>query len=88
QFVGSWIVTEFVYSAAGSLLGTIEQQRRLHTQADPETVLVTQSCLPSPELAAHLMGAFTGEFTFLLRKAGVERLYLGPDVQGHGTSFG
>lgn len=86
QFLGRWCVREFVFSADGALLGTVQQVRTLHSDAD--SIQVTQVCTPCERLANHPLATFSGEYVFQLRRHGNERHYLGPDVHGHGTSFG
>ena len=87
-FLGEWAVKEYIYSPQSELLGIIHQQRRLNRGDSADELRVDLFCEPSLELADHPMGAFAGEFSFRLIKQGIQRLYLGPDVQGFAYSLG
>jgi hypothetical protein len=82
SFLGSWLVSEYIYNPDNTFAGINHQRRMLH-QHDG-LIRVTQICDPEPALDAHPMGAFRGEWVFDLRVDGLTRHYLGPDVVGAG----
>src|SRR5438105_3811943 len=88
RFLGEWTVTEFVYAPTSQLIGTVQQQRRIHAEDGSDALLVEQHCRPSKELQGHPLGSFLGDFHFRLEKDGRDRHYLGPDVLGCGYGFG
>ncbi|HNB51827.1 MAG TPA: hypothetical protein PK530_07785 [Anaerolineales bacterium] len=83
SFLGSWLVSEYIYNPDSSFAGINYQRRMLH-QLENGLIRVTQICAPEPVLDAHPMGAFRGEWVFDLRVDGNTRHYLGPDVVGAG----
>lgn len=87
SFLGSWLVSEYVYNADGSFAGINYQRRILETLASGR-IRVTQVCDPSPELASHPLGRFRGEWVFELSTDGRARRYHGPDVIGTGLTWG
>ena len=86
RFLGSWQVQETVFSAAGELLGKVQQKRDLHQLADGG-ILVSQNCQPEAALASTAMRDFVGDFEFVLQRKGCRRFYQGPDVFGGATEF-
>lgn len=87
SFLGSWLVSEYVYNPDGTFAGINRQRRELHTLADGH-IRVTQTCHPAPELKSHPLGRFRGEWVFDLSTDGRARLYHGPDVVGSGLTWG
>lgn len=87
NFLGSWLVSEYVYNPDGTFAGIVHQRRQLH-RLDNGNVRVEQQCSPGPELAAHPMGGFAGEWVFELSVDGRIRRYHGPDVIGTGLTWG
>lgn len=87
EFLGAWLVSEYVYNPDGAFVGIVHQRRQLH-RLDNGNVRVEQQCSPGPELAAHPMGAFAGEWVFELSVDGRARRYHGPDVIGAGLTWG
>ena len=86
DFIGSWLVTEYVFEPDGTLLGRIGQERRLEP-LESGRIRVNQRCTPEAALAGHAMGAFAGEWVFDLSVSGRDRLYHGPDVIGGATEW-
>lgn len=86
SFLGSWLVSEYVYNPDGSFAG-INRQRRVLETLDNDRIRVTQTCDPAPELASHPLGRFSGEWTFDLSVDGRVRRYHGPDVIGTGLTW-
>ncbi|NUM45586.1 MAG: hypothetical protein HUU38_12850 [Anaerolineales bacterium] len=82
SFLGSWLVSEYIYNPDNTFAGINHQRRMLH-QHDG-LIRVTQICDPEPALDTHPMAAFRGEWVFDLRVDGLTRHYLGPDVVGAG----
>lgn len=87
EFLGAWLVSEYVYDPDGTFVGIVHQRRQLHRLGSGH-VRVVQQCSPGPELAAHPMGAFAGEWVFELSVDGRARRYHGPDVIGAGLTWG
>jgi hypothetical protein len=87
NFLGAWLVTEYVYNPDGSFAGIIHQRRELEKLANGN-IRVTQHCQPAPELADHVMGRFTGKPVFDLSVDGRVRHYHGPAVIGTGLTWG
>lgn len=83
SFVGSWLVSEYIYNPDDTFAG-INHQRRQVEMLDNGYLRVTQLCTPEPALASHPMDAFRGEWVFDLQVDGATRHYLGPDVVGTG----
>jgi hypothetical protein len=93
-FTGAWLVSEYVYTPVGELVGVVRQQRKLNLHDD--VVCVVQMCAPI-EPAAHLTGEAervaqvmnqrVGKFVFDLKLVGRARHYLGEDVLGGGFSW-
>lgn len=87
SFLGSWLVSEYVYNADGSFAGINRQRRSLHRLEDGR-IRVTQVCLPDEQLKSHALGRFAGEWVFDLSVNGRARRYHGPDVIGTGLAWG
>lgn len=87
QFTGRWLVTEYHYDQAGEFLGIVHQTRTLTPQPDG-TLEVCQRCTPDATFGDHPMSRFKGDWVFTLRREGMVRRYLGPDVVGQGISLG
>ncbi len=93
-FIGSWLVTEYVYTPAGEYAGHIHQRRILQPHGD--LIRVTQICEPV-QVVAHIsdqaraavdvMNQRVGEFVFDIRLVGQARHYAGEDVIGGGFSW-
>lgn len=86
RFMGAWCVKEYVYSAAGTLLGKVRQNRRV-TELSDGSLEVYQLCQPSASLDRHPMRDFRGEWVFRLTREGDLRRYHGPDVVGCATQW-
>lgn len=87
QFLGSWLVSEYVYTPDGQTIGVVHQRRELR-RLDDHRIRVIQQCAPDPVLDGHPMAAFSGEWVFDLSIAGRLRRYHGPDVVGCGEAWG
>ncbi|MCP4139121.1 MAG: hypothetical protein GY755_02330 [Chloroflexi bacterium] len=87
SFLGSWLVSEYVYNPNGSFAG-INRQHRLLEKLKNGHIRVTQNCDPAPELSDHPLGRFRGEWIFDLSVDGRARRYHGPDVLGTGLTWG
>jgi len=91
DFIGDWLVSEYVYTPTGEYVGRVRQRRRL--EPDNGRIRVIQVCEPlepggklsalGRETAA-VMDRRVGEFVFDLEVVGRARRYLGPDVRGGG----
>lgn len=86
NFMGSWLVTEYVYNEDGSFAGVVHQRRTLH-RLENGRIRVTQVCEPEAALRGHAMAAFAGEWVFELAVDGKRRHYLGKDVVGMGIQY-
>jgi len=93
-FVGSWLVSEYLYTPAGEFSGIIHQRRVLQPQGD--IIRVIQYCKPvivpenvsaQAQAAINIMNKRVGEFVFDLKLVGKARHYLGEDVIGGGFSW-
>ena len=87
SYLGAWLVSEYVYDPDGTFAGIVHQRRQLH-RLESGNIRVVQQCSPGPELVAHPMGAFAGEWVFELSVDGRIRRYHGPDVIGTGLTWG
>ena len=87
NFLGAWLVTEYVYNPNGSFVGVIQQRRELVQLANGR-IQVTQHCQPGSALDGHPMAAFTGSPVFELSVDGRYRRYHGPAVIGAGIPWG
>lgn len=87
SFLGSWLVSEYVYNANGSFAGINRQRRSLHRLENGQ-IRVTQHCTPDEQLQSHPLGRFAGEWVFDLSVDGRARRYHGPDVIGTGLAWG
>ncbi len=87
SFLGSWLVSEYVYNPDGSFAGIIHQKRDLEKLSNGH-IRVTQHCQPSSNLATHPMGRFIGKPVFDLSVEGRIRHYHGPAVLGTGLTWG
>lgn len=87
QFLGAWLVSEYVYNANGRFAGIIKQRRELRRLANGR-IQVLQQCEPAAELAGHPMSRFAGEWVFELSIDGRYRRYHGPAVVGTGVPWG
>ncbi|ABU59559.1 hypothetical protein [Roseiflexus castenholzii] len=87
QFVGDWLVSEYVYSSDGQAIGIVRQRRTLQLLTEGR-IRVFQQCDPGPTFHTHPMADFAGEWVFDLSIDGRLRRYLGPDVIGHGETWG
>ena len=86
NFLGAWLVSEYVYEADGSFVGIVRQRRTLQ-QLSSGRIRVWQQCEPDNDLADHPMGGFAGEWVFELGVNGRYRYYYGPDVVGSGVQW-
>lgn len=87
SFLGSWLVSEYVYNPDGSFAGINRQRRELYNLQNGR-IRVTQTCHPAPELESHALGRFRGQWVFELAADGRARRYHGPDVIGTGLTWG
>jgi hypothetical protein len=87
QFLGSWLVSEYIYNPDGSFAGMVRQRRELLQMANGR-IRISQHCTPEAALQNHPMGAFAGEWLFEMSVDGRYRRYHGPDVIGSGTTWG
>ncbi|GEM_PF-551357 len=94
SFIGSWLVSEYLYTPAGEYVGVIHQRRQLIPKDD--IIRVMQHCEPvkaNANLSEHakntleIMNKRVGEFVFDLKLVGKARHYLGEDVIGGGFSW-
>jgi hypothetical protein len=94
SFIGSWLVSEYVYTPAGEYAGVIHQRRQLQPQGD--VIRVIQICEPvnaaegiseRAKEVVEVMNQRVGEFVFDLKLVGKARHYLGEDVVGGGFSW-
>lgn len=94
SFIGSWLVSEYLYTPAGEYVGVIHQRRQLIPKED--VIRVIQHCEPvkvTTELSENakdtleIMNKRVGEFVFDLKLVGKARHYLGEDVIGGGFSW-
>lgn len=94
SFIGSWLVSEYVYTPSGEYVGVINQRRQLIPNDD--VIRVIQHCEPvkvTTELSEkakdtlEIMNKRVGEFIFDLKLVGKARHYLGEDVIGGGFSW-
>lgn len=84
-FLGSWLVSEYVYNPDGAFVGVVQQRREL-TRLENGDVRVWQDCAPCA--FDHPVARRVGEYVFDLRVEGRLRRYLGPDVIGVGQTWG
>lgn len=84
-FLGAWLVTEYVYSPNGALVGVVHQRREL-TRLENGNLRVWQFCEPCD--FEHPLAQREGEYVFELHVEGRARRYLGLDVIGSGLSWG
>lgn len=87
QFLGAWLVSEYIYEANGRFAGIIRQRRELRRLANGR-IQVLQQCEPAETLAEHPMGQFAGKWVFELTVDGRYRRYHGPAVIGTGIPWG
>ena len=94
SFIGSWLVSEYLYTPAGEFAGIIHQRRILEPQGD--VIRVVQHCEPviaaenvsaQAQTVINIMNKRVGEFVFDLKLVGRARRYLGKDVIGGGFSW-
>lgn len=94
SFIGSWLVSEYLYTPAGEYAGVIHQRRQLQPQGD--VIRVVQICEPVKAAegiserareVVEVMNKRVGEFVFDLKLVGKARHYLGGDVVGGGFSW-
>ncbi len=87
NFLGTWLVSEYVYNPDGSFAGIVRQRRELLGLANGR-IRVTQHCQPDAALDGHPMASFTGSSVFELSVDGRYRRYHGPAVVGTGIAWG
>jgi hypothetical protein len=87
RFLGSWLVSEYVYNNDGAFVGIVRQRREL-LQLENGRIRVIQHCTPQDSLKDHPMGKFVGEWVFELSVEGRARRYHGVDVIGTGLTWG
>jgi hypothetical protein len=94
SFIGSWLVSEYLYTPTGDFAGIIQQRRSLEPLGD--VIRVIQYCelvqqpkhvTPSMQATIDIMNQRVGEFVFDLKLVGRARHYLGEDVIGGGFSW-
>lgn len=83
----AWLVSEYVYTADGQLVGIIRQ--RHHIQVTPEhKIRVRVMCQPELASDAHPLNTLAGEWVFYLDRDEGDLLYEGPDIVGVGRGWG
>jgi len=94
SFIGSWLVSEYLYTPAGEFAGIIHQRRLLQPQGDVirviqhcEPVIVANGISEQAQATINIMNKRVGEFVFDLKLVGKARHYLGEDVIGGGFSW-
>lgn len=94
SFIGSWLVSEYLYTPAGEFAGIIHQRRLLQPQGDVirviqhcEPVIITDGISEQAQATINIMNKRVGEFVFDLKLVGKARHYLGEDVLGGGFSW-
>ena len=94
SFIGSWLVSEYLYTPAGEFAGIIHQRRLLQPQGDVirviqhcEPVIVADGISKQAQATINIMNKRVGEFVFDLELVGKARHYLGEDVIGGGFSW-
>lgn len=94
SFIGSWLVSEYLYTPAGEFAGIIHQRRLLQPQGDVirviqhcEPVIVADGISEQAQATINIMNKRVGEFVFDLKLIGKARHYLGEDVIGGGFSW-
>jgi len=94
SFIGSWLVSEYLYTPAGEFAGIIRQRRLLQPQGDVirviqycEPVIVVENISEQAQATINIMNERVGEFVFDLKLIGRARHYLGEDVIGGGFSW-
>ena len=94
SFIGSWLVSEYLYTPTGEFAGIIRQRRVLEPKGD--IIRVIQHCelvqqpkhvTPLMQTTIDIMNQRVGEFVFDLKLVGRARHYLGEDVIGGGFSW-
>jgi hypothetical protein len=94
SFIGSWLVSEYLYTPTGDFAGIIRQRRLLEPKGD--IIRVIQHCelvqqpehvTPLIQTTIDIMNQRVGEFVFDLKLVGKARHYLGEDVIGGGFSW-
>jgi hypothetical protein len=94
SFIGSWLVSEYLYTPAGEFAGIIRQRRTLKPHGDVirviqhcEPVIVADRISEQAQATINIMNKRVGEFVFDLKLVGKARHYLGEDVIGGGFSW-
>jgi hypothetical protein len=94
SFIGSWLVSEYLYTPAGEFAGVIHQRRQLQPHGDVirvvqhcEPVIVADGISEQAQATINIMNKRVGEFVFDLKLVGRTRHYLGEDVIGGGFSW-
>ncbi len=94
SFIGSWLVSEYLYTPAGEFAGIIRQRRVLQPQGDVirviqycEPVIVADEISEQAQATINIMNKRVGEFVFDLKLVGRARHYLGEDVIGGGFAW-
>lgn len=87
EFLGVWLVSEYVYNPNGRFAGIIKQRRVLEKLANGRLRL-SQHCMPSESLYGHPLAQFSGTPVFEMSIDGRLRRYHGPAVVGSGLSWG
>jgi len=87
SFIGSWLVSEYVYDPDGSPVGVVKQRRQLERLSGGR-LRVIQDCEPAPSLSGHPMERFAGHHEFTLSVEDNLRRYGGPAVIGSGLALG
>ncbi len=94
SFIGSWLVSEYVYTPAGEYVGVIRQRRQLIPNGDvirviqiSEPVEAANEISEDAKAVVEIMNQRVGEFVFDLKLVGKSRQYLGEDVIGGGFSW-
>ena len=93
-FIGSWLVSEYLYTPSGEFAGIIRQRRLLQPQGDVirviqhcDPVLVADNVSEQAEATINIMNKRVGEFVFYLKLVNKARHYLGEDIIGGGFSW-
>jgi hypothetical protein len=94
SFIGSWLVSEYLYTPSGEFAGIIRQRRTLQPQGDVirviqhcEPVIVADGISEQAQVTIDIINKRVGEFVFDLKLVGKARHYLGEDVIGGGFSW-
>lgn len=86
-FVGTWLISEYVYAPDGTFIGTLRRRQRYEPQSEAHT-RVFLSYDPHMKANDHLIACLAGDWTFEMNADGRLRRYYGPDVIGTAQNWG